>query len=97
MKMARLSRAELRKCLGASPRELDRELNQYRETVAVFSQSHPRLIDKYPKQWIGVYRGDVAASGKTLKAVLRQLKAKHIPKERVLVRYIDRNQRTMIF
>ena len=94
--MSKLSKAEALKYLGASAKQVDRELAAFRKTAAVMSQADPRLIDKYAKQWVGVYRGKVEASGSTLNSVLRQLDKMHIPTENVMVRYIDRHRRTMI-
>ena len=94
--MPKLSRAEALKHLGASAQQVDRELAEFREAAAVMSQAHPRLIDHYAKQWVGVYRGEVEASGSTINAVMRQLNNKHIPTNKVMVRYIDRHRRTMI-
>ncbi len=94
--MAKRSELELRKQLGATARELDHELSEFRAAAAVLSSSHPRLVDEYAEQWVGVYRGRVEASGDTVGALMRQLASKNIPTDKVLVRYIDRTQRTMI-
>ena len=83
--MAKLQKAELRKQLGVSVRELDQELSDFRDAAAVMSSAHPRLIDEYPKQWVGVYRGAVVAHGSSLMAVVRQLNEKGIPTENAMV------------
>ncbi len=94
--MSKLSKAEAMKYLGASAKQVDRELAAFRKAAAVLSRAHPRLIDNYEKQWVGIYRGVVEASGSTLNSVLRQLDKMHIPTDKVMVRYIDRHRRTMI-
>lgn len=94
--MAKLSKTELRKQLGVSVLELDQELTEFRESAAVMSRSHPRLIDQYPKQWVGVYKGMVEAHGSSLSAVVQQLGRKNIPTEKTMVRYIDKKKRTLI-
>ncbi len=87
---------DMLKRLGASPAKIDRELRSFAKSSRVLSSRHPRLIDQYPKQWVGVYKGKVQASGKTIKSVVSQLAKKGIPPERAIVRFIDKNQRTMI-
>ena len=94
--MAKPQRTELRKQIDKSAREIDQELSEFREAAAVMSSAHPRLIDEYPKQWVGVYRGVVEAHGSSLTAVVEQLNKKRIPAEKVMVRYIDKNERTLI-
>ena len=75
---------------------LDRELRRFRKAAKVLSRKHPRLMEAYPKQWIGVYHGRVAVRGRTLQSVLTQLDQKSLPREQVIVRFIDKNERTMI-
>lgn len=79
-----------------NPADIDRELQSFRRAALVLSSKHPRLIDRYPKQWVAVYRGRVRASGRTFWSVLRQIDQRGLPREQIIVRYIDRNQRTMI-
>ena len=78
------------------PRDVERDLRSFRNTARVLSSSHPRLIDRYPKQWVALYRGRVRASGSTFAAVMAQIDKKGLPREHVIVRFIDKNQRTMI-
>lgn len=78
------------------PKDVERDLRSFRSTARVLSSSHPRLIDRYPKQWVALYRGRVRASGSTFASVMAQIDKKGLPREHVIVRFIDRNQRTMI-
>ena len=82
--------------LGAPPAEIAQDLQEFRKAARVLSANYPRLIDQYPNQWVGVYQGKVRAHGRTLKSLLSQLTEKGFPKQKVIVRFIDRNQRTMI-
>ena len=86
---------ELLKALG-NPVRLHRELQHFRKAAQALSSDHPRLMDQYPNQWVAVYRGKVAAHGLTLDSVLKKMKRKKIPQGRTIVRYIEKNQRTMI-
>jgi len=78
------------------PDELVRELTAYAEDAMIFSSEREHLIAKYEKQWVGVYGGAVRASARQLSTLLRRLDQQDIPRGRAIVRYIDRNERTMI-
>ncbi len=78
------------------PREMGRSLRAFQRSARVFSDSHPRLIDEYPNQWVAVADSTVMAHGNTLKQVLKQVDAEGIPRADVIVRFIDRTQRTLI-
>ena len=82
--------------LGASPDEIGRDLTKFRKAARALSSRQPRLIDRYEKQWVGVYGGHVRVHGETLESVLSQIDAKGLPREHVIVRFIDKNQKTMI-
>jgi len=78
------------------PKDVDRDLRSFRRSAQVLSSNRPRLIDRYPKQWVALYRGRVRASGGTFSSVIAEVDKKRLPREHVIVRFIDRNQRTMI-
>lgn len=82
--------------LLGDPKDVDRGLQDFRKAAQVLSSRHPRLIDRYSKKWVAVYRGQVRASGKVFASVLAEVDKKGLPREHVIVRFIDRNQRTMI-
>ena len=82
--------------LLGDPSGVDRDLQAFRRSARVLSSRHPRLIDRYPKQWVAVHQGKVRAQGKTLRSLLAQVDKKGLPRERLIVRFIDKTQRTMI-
>jgi hypothetical protein len=84
------------KLLGKRPGDVARELADFSASARVFSTDHPRLIDEHPQQWVGVYKGRVEAAGKTMKSVLSQLREKGVPKDETIVRFIDREEKTLI-
>ena len=86
---------ELLRMLG-NPVRLHRELQDFRKAAQALSSDHPRLIAQYPNQWVAVYRGKVAAHGPTLDSVLGKMKRRKIPQGRTIVRYLEKNRRTMI-
>ncbi len=82
--------------LIGDPAEVDRSLRAFRKATSLLSSEHPRLIDKYPKRWVAIYRGKVKAAASTFNAVLAQVDKAGLPREEVILRFIDKNQRTMI-
>jgi hypothetical protein len=81
---------------GASAVEISRGLRRFSTAARLLSSDHPRLINKYPQRWVGVYGGKVAANAKTLSMLLSRLKDKGIPPSDTIIRFIDRNPRTFI-
>jgi len=79
-----------------NPADIDRGLQSFRRSARILSSHHPRLIDRYQKKWVAIYDGKTMAQGRTLQSIWRQLDKKELPREHTIVRYIDRNQRTMI-
>lgn len=78
------------------PGEVGRSLSAFQRSARVLSDSHPRLIDEYPNQWVAVADSTVIVHGNTLKQVLKQVDAEGISRADVIVRFIDRTQRTLI-
>ena len=79
-----------------NPADIDRELQSFRKSAKILSSHHPRLIDRYQKKWVAIYNGRTRAQGRTLQSTLQEVDKKGLPREHIVVRYIDRNQRTMI-
>lgn len=79
-----------------NPAKIDKELQDFQKAAHALSSNHPRMIDLYSKQWIAVFQGEVKAKGRTFQSVMDQVDKKKIPREGVIVRYIDKNLRTMI-
>lgn len=82
--------------IGASPKEIANDLQMFSRAARVLSTSHPRLIDKHPKEWVGIYDHRVCASAKTLPALMAALKRDGIPPNKTIVRFIDVSGRKMI-
>lgn len=79
-----------------NPAKIDKELQDFHKAALALSSNYPRLIDSYSKQWIAVYHGEVKAKGRTFQSLMDEVDEKKIPREGVIVRYIDRNLRAMI-
>ena len=82
--------------LGASPEQIERDLKAFSAAARVLSSDHPRLIDEHPKRWVGVYQGKVAASAESMDALLAELEDAGIPAGQTIVRFIDKEERTLI-
>jgi hypothetical protein len=91
--MARLT-AEM---LGATPRQIDRELRSFSRAARVLSSNRPRLIETHPREWVGIYDGKVRATAKSFRALIAKLKKKGLPPNNTVIRYIDTSDRLMIF
>ena len=78
------------------PAEIDRSLTAFSKSAQVLSAEHPRMIEKYPKQWVAIYEGEVRARGSTFLGLMSQADKEGLPRNELVVRYIDRNQRTMV-
>lgn len=94
--MAKLTDAEVLTAWGESPEVISDGLARFAESARTLSSHHPRLIDKYPQQWVGIYGGNVEVAGRTIAAVIKKLDAKGYPKEETIVRFIDRHPKTLI-
>ena len=82
--------------IGVSAKEIDKELRAYRKSAEVLSSSHPRLIDRYDGRWVGVVDGRVAVAGNSAKNVTAKLLKSGFAPERAIIRFIEKNRRTMI-
>lgn len=90
-----MTRTEMRKLIG-DPKQVQKELGEFRKAAGLFSSSKAKLIAHYPNQWVAVQDEIVVVNARTLPALIKKLKQKNIPKETVMVRYIEKNLRTFI-
>lgn len=94
--MPKLTKDEALRHLGGTAEEVANGLVDYADAARVLSSNHPRLIDEHLLQWVGVHQGRVAASGKSLKSLMAQLESAGIPPEQTIIRFIDKEERTLI-
>ena len=78
------------------PKKVDEDLQSFRRTAKRLSSRHPRLIERYSKQWIALHSGKVQAHGRSFKAVLDQIDSKGLPRGQTIIRFIHKEPRTMI-
>ena len=82
--------------LGGKPEEIAKGLVEFSKSAEVLSIDQPRLIHEYPMSWIGVYQGKVSAKADDLPALMKKLEKQGIPPGDAIIRFIERNQRTLI-
>jgi hypothetical protein len=92
----RLTKKNLASHLGATPKQVDRELRTFSRAARLLSSDHPRLIDEHPMEWVGIYDGKVRATAKSLRALLSQLKKHGLRPNEAIIRYIDTSGRKLI-
>lgn len=90
--MARLSE----KALGATPKQIKRELRAFSRAARLLSSNHPRLIDRHPKEWVGLYDGEVCATDKSFNELIKKLKNRGLSPKDAIIRYIDTGGRKLI-
>ena len=78
------------------PKQLDAELQRFRKDSKVLSSRRANLTAKYAKKWVAIYDGRVRASAPSLNSVLAEVEKLGLPRESVVVRYVDKNIRRMI-
>ena len=90
-----MSEPTLAEIIG-DPKRLDAELQQFRKDSKLLSSRRMNLIAKYPKRWVVIYEGEVRADALTLRQVLAKVDELKLPRQSVVIRYVDRNLRRMI-
>ena len=81
---------------GIAPEDIARGLREFSTSAEMLANDQPRLIDEFPRQWIGVYRGEVSAKADDLPSLMEKLERRGIPLGDTIVRFIEKNQRTLI-
>ena len=82
--------------LGDNPEKVAIELSKFSKTARVLSDEQENLIGTHTLQWVCIYEGKVSASSRTLTALMAKLEEKGIPANNAIVRYIEKNQSTLI-
>ncbi len=89
------TRKELVSLIG-DPKRVVEDLRMFRRSTRALSSDHPRLIDKYQRKWVAVHGGKVRAKAATLRRLMASVDRRGIPRENIVVRYIDKDERIMI-
>lgn len=78
------------------PERAARSLADFQRSEQAFSARHPRLVDAYPEQWVAVSDGVVVAHGEHLDEVVGEAERRGYNRSDIIVRFIERTQRTLI-
>lgn len=89
------TRAEVMSLLG-DPRVVDKDLKRFRRSSRALSSDRPRLINEHRDRWVAVYKGGVKASEKTFDGLMAAVEKRKLPRESIVVRFIDKDERIMI-
>ena len=81
---------------GSGPEDIARGLREFSKSAEMLSNDRPRLINEHSLQWVAVYRGQVSAKADDLPSLLKELELRGIPLGDTIVRFIEKNQRTLI-
>jgi hypothetical protein len=84
------------KVLGASPRQIDRELRAFSRAARLLSSRRPRLINKHAQEWVGLFDGQICATDRTFNGLVKKLKRRGFPPSDTIIRYIDTSERKLI-
>ena len=82
--------------LGSNPEEVARGLREFSKSAETLSKDRSRLINERPLPWVGVYRGEVSARARDLPSLMEELESRGIPLGDTIVRFIEKNQGTLI-
>ncbi|MBI2918226.1 MAG: hypothetical protein HYY01_09540 [Chloroflexi bacterium] len=78
------------------PAVIVRELESFSKAARLFSTKEAELTQLYPNQWVAFYRGRVRATGKTLQSLLDEVDRKKLPRDRVIIHFMEQSPRAMI-
>ncbi|MCA1595314.1 MAG: hypothetical protein LC772_02650 [Chloroflexi bacterium] len=78
------------------PRGLESDLLAFERDSRVLSTRRATLIAKYPRRWVAIFGGQVQADARTLSQLLAKVDSLGLPRQRAVIRYIDRNPRKLI-
>jgi hypothetical protein len=82
--------------MGEDPKQTVADLRAFKKDTELLASRRDALLKSYPKKWIAVYDGEVRASARSLDDLVIKVNTLKLPRNRVVVRYIDRNVRRMI-
>jgi hypothetical protein len=78
------------------PKQLDAELQSFRKDTGMLSSRRAMLLQKYPKRWVVIYNGKVHADARSFNEAIASADRLGLPRERVIIQFVDKNVRRMI-
>ena len=86
---------EISDWLGASSESVAASLLGFTRSSELLSDDE-HLVEMYAQKWIGVCGGEVKAAEDDLESLLRVLDSQCIDRSETVVRFIEKEQRTLI-
>lgn len=81
--------------LGTSPGNVAESLLDFKRSSELLSKDRA-LVERYAQKWIGVCSGEVRAAEDDLDSLLAALDSQGVSRANTVVRFIEREQRTLI-
>ncbi|MYF09583.1 MAG: hypothetical protein F4171_10740 [Gammaproteobacteria bacterium] len=91
-----MGKAQTEEWFGEDPEKIACGLKSFETSCAKLSSDRPRLLEKYPDQWIGIHSGQVRAADEDLDTVLRTLDEQGVPRSSTVLRFIEKEPETLI-
>lgn len=82
--------------LGNDPERIALELREFSNSARLLSEQWERLAEKHPMEWVCFHRGKVSAHSESLDSLMEEMRNLGIPSDRAVIRFIDKNQKTLI-
>ena len=82
--------------MNDNPSDVAQSLSECPRSARALSNDHPRLINEYPDQWVAIANCEVMAHGDNLDQVLADIDSWNIPRDSVILRFIEQTQRTLV-
>jgi len=77
--------------------EVRRELQRFHSDVEYFDAHYQEFLDEYPEQWVAVYNQQVVGACPEFYPLLKELKKKGVPSEKVVIERVTREEKVWIF
>ncbi len=76
--------------------ELRAGMKEFERDIRYFQARREELLEKYPEQWVAVYRLELKGHARNLPGLIKQLRAKGVPRGEAYVKFLTKNpQRTV--
>ena len=89
--------------MNASPREgnsgmqeLQAQLQRFKRDTAYYEQHREELLEKYPEQWVAIFREKVVGASPDLDQLFDDLESKGVPLGQGLIEYLTRRNEVWI-
>lgn len=76
--------------------ELIDKIRQFEEDSHFLALHHDALLDQFAEEWVAVFHGNLVAHTSNINELLRELRRKDVPLNRVAMTFLSRRPRTFI-